>query len=301
MFASEELDPDNYLAVTVDKHERLQMLESPKIVFVGDSSLAFGLDAKHIEETLNIPTSNMGLHAALGLEFTFKEIGGTIQKNDIVILSAHYYPNDVDINQGVICHTLDFHPILKQKIVRYPLDGIRLDLICKVKRIRRYALNKRAGATLVPADDVALVSETPPTVFGYSKSSFTAYGDIVDVLYEHSEINFEAELPDMHKVSQWKTMRQIQKLQRYVEKQGASLYFVFPPYPKSKYEQNSVLIEQFADTLRNKTGIKILGSPVAATFSNDMFFNSDYHLTSFGKKEYTNRIIELLRNSFVDN
>jgi len=50
--------------------------------------------------------------------------------------------------------------------------------------------------------------------------------------------------------------------------------------------------------LRKNTDMNILGSPMSFTFSDDSFFNSDYHLTSFGKKEYTKRIIGLLKSSF---
>ncbi|PIY92208.1 MAG: hypothetical protein COY70_04570 [Candidatus Magasanikbacteria bacterium CG_4_10_14_0_8_um_filter_42_12] len=296
LFAREELDPDNYLATTIDKHARLNSMESPKIIFVGDSSLAFGLDAKTIEGALQRPTSNMGLHAALGLEFTFKEIGDTINKNDVVFLSFHYYPNDMDINQGVICHTLDFYPRLKQRIVTNPLDGLRLDLICKIKRIRRYIVNRRAS--LVPNEGESLVVEGSLEVFSYARSSFTEYGDVRDSLYKTSEINFEGASQDMNIVSQWKTIREIQVFSKHVQSHGASIYFVFPPYPKSKYEYNSEFIEKFADMLRKNTDMNILGSPMSFTFSDDSFFNSDYHLTSFGKKEYTKRIIGLLKSSF---
>jgi len=300
LFTREELDPDNYLAATIDKHERLNSLQSPKIIFVGDSSLVFGLDAKRIEEELHMPVSNMGLHAALGLEFTFRELGDTIHKNDVVVLVSHYYPNDEDINQGVICHTLDFYPSLKQKIVHNPLDGIRLDIMCNIKRMRRYLVIKHAQLVSSSLDTVTSTTDVSPAVFQYARSSFTPYGDIVDILYEHSEVHADASSPDMVRTSQHQTMSDIRAFSTYVHKQGAFLYFVYPPYPESKYAQNVDRIGMFADMLQHDTDMKILGVPRDTVFSDELFFNSDYHVTSFGKREYTDKVIELLENIIVE-
>ena len=45
----------NYQAVLIDKNERLCSIEGPKIVLVGNSNLAFGIDSAAIEEAFGMP------------------------------------------------------------------------------------------------------------------------------------------------------------------------------------------------------------------------------------------------------
>ena len=56
----------NYQASLIDKVERLESIEEPKIVLIGDSNLAFGIDSEKIEEGHGIPVVNMGLHGGFG-------------------------------------------------------------------------------------------------------------------------------------------------------------------------------------------------------------------------------------------
>ena len=60
---------DNYNASLLDKVERLNNIHEPKIVLLGNSNLAFGIDSQMIEDELNMPVVNMGLHGSLGNAF----------------------------------------------------------------------------------------------------------------------------------------------------------------------------------------------------------------------------------------
>ena len=58
----------NYQASLIDKVQRLESIHEPKIVLIGDSNLAFGIDSEKIEEAFDMPVVNMGLHGGLGNE-----------------------------------------------------------------------------------------------------------------------------------------------------------------------------------------------------------------------------------------
>lgn len=55
-----------YTAALVDKIDRLKSIKEPKIIILGDSNLAFGINSKIIEEELKMPVINMGLHGGIG-------------------------------------------------------------------------------------------------------------------------------------------------------------------------------------------------------------------------------------------
>lgn len=60
---------DNYDAALTDKVDRLKGIKEPKIILVGDSNLAFGINSQRIEEELEMPVVNLGLHNVLGNAF----------------------------------------------------------------------------------------------------------------------------------------------------------------------------------------------------------------------------------------
>ena len=71
-------DPNNYLASSIDKHYRLDSLGSPRLILVGGSNLAFGVDSKYMEQRLGMPVVNMATHAGLGMDFILSEVEPTI-------------------------------------------------------------------------------------------------------------------------------------------------------------------------------------------------------------------------------
>ena len=79
-----------YAAATIDKHNRLAQQPSPRIVFVGGSNLAFGLDSAAIERSLGYNTVNMGLDLSLGLDFMLREIEPLLERGDVVVVSPEY-------------------------------------------------------------------------------------------------------------------------------------------------------------------------------------------------------------------
>lgn len=60
---------DNYDVALIDKVERLKGITEAKIILVGDSNVAFGINSEKIEEELGMPVVNLGLHGALGNAF----------------------------------------------------------------------------------------------------------------------------------------------------------------------------------------------------------------------------------------
>jgi hypothetical protein len=65
---------DDYLAASLDKEYRLATLPGPRVVFVGGSNVAFGLDSAIIERWTGRRSVNMGLYVNLGLPFMLDEV-----------------------------------------------------------------------------------------------------------------------------------------------------------------------------------------------------------------------------------
>lgn len=99
-----------YNAALIDKVERLRSIDGPKIVLIGDSNLAFGIDSKKIEEALDMPVVNMGLHAGLGLAFHEEMAKLNVCKGDIYIICHSSYTDSGGIADKVLAwNTIENH------------------------------------------------------------------------------------------------------------------------------------------------------------------------------------------------
>lgn len=80
-----------YSSSLLDKVERLEMIDEPKIVLIGNSNLVFGIDSGQLEQAFAMPVVNMGLHSGLGNSFHEQFIKGNINKGDIIIIAHTDY------------------------------------------------------------------------------------------------------------------------------------------------------------------------------------------------------------------
>ena len=78
---------DTFVGELNEKVERLNSIDEPKIVVVGGSSVAFGLDSALLEKYTGMPVVNFGLYAALGTKVMLDLSRGGIKEGDIVILA----------------------------------------------------------------------------------------------------------------------------------------------------------------------------------------------------------------------
>ena len=76
-----------FTASLVDKYERLNSINEQKIVFVGGSSLPFGLRSDLIESELDMKVVDLGVYAALGTKVMMKISLTNLNSGDIVILA----------------------------------------------------------------------------------------------------------------------------------------------------------------------------------------------------------------------
>ena len=73
----------SFYMASADKHRRLENLPAPRIIFIGGSSMAFGMDSGLVGKKLGLNPVNMGLNAAVGLEFMLQEVEPFLRRGDV--------------------------------------------------------------------------------------------------------------------------------------------------------------------------------------------------------------------------
>ncbi|WGL15243.1 hypothetical protein PVT68_10720 [Microbulbifer bruguierae] len=64
--------------------------DSPKLLIVAGSNSLFGIFSNELEENFNLPTTNFGIHAGLGLRYLLERSKRSLDKGDIVYLPLEY-------------------------------------------------------------------------------------------------------------------------------------------------------------------------------------------------------------------
>lgn len=278
----------NMLYVLPDKYAKLSETQHKegRIIFIGGSNLAFGLDTKKINQTLDRPVINMGVHAGLGLKFMIDDIKPYVKKDDIIIIVPeypHFYKKSPSTFLGqdeLLTVIFDVAP-----------HGVKYisatQFISLIQFIPRYVGNKYYYFTIQllkgnksgPKQDIV-----------YRKSAFNEYGDIVAHLEMQNEAFSAIEKND------YKTDRHVIKYLNsfydYSRSKDAQVYLIFTPFQETSYNNSIKSINNIQEMIDRELKIEVIGPPERYKMSDSLFFNSIEHLNQEGRAIRTQKIIE---------
>ena len=101
---------NTYLAATIDKHHAAETVDGGRLLIVGGSSAAFGIDSNALASELRRRPINLALHAGLGLDFMLNEARDVMQPGDVVVLSLEYDHLFCDTTDLTTMQLLEFRP-----------------------------------------------------------------------------------------------------------------------------------------------------------------------------------------------
>ena len=285
---------DNYLAAVLEKDRLIRNTPSPKIILVGGSNLAFGIDSKAMQDSLGIKVVNMGLYAKLGLRYMLAQVKPYIKHGDIVIVVPEYDQFYGDFANGD--NTLNT-ALLYAPADRIP-DFIRsysiVDVVLRprVENARRSFL--RAAAAAVGREKQFFPPDTNPV---YNRHSFNEFGDVVshrDKKGLNPDSIFVKPLPPMKDFNR-QTLSDLNSIAEKARTEKAHAYFMFPSYIDRSYVINVAAIDSLNRRLSSAMKMPIIGGPKDFVYPKNYFFDTRYHLTWPARAVRTAKMIEELR------
>ncbi|MBE5882526.1 MAG: hypothetical protein E7289_09540 [Lachnospiraceae bacterium] len=265
----------NYQASMLDKVERLKSTEGPKIVLIGNSNLAFGIDSAMIEESFGMPVVNMGLHGGVGNAFNEQAAKYNVDEGDIYIVSHTNY-DDADIikNPMLAWITIENHKELYPLIRAKDWPDMVMAYPTYLKKCLTFWRTETGNG------------ETNDT---YRRSAFNEYGDIY---YPRPEtaggIDFSA--VTINHINET-TAQRLNELNAYLAERGATM--LVAAYPVAVYEKTPSA-RQYYEMGREMS--EALDCPVISDFRDYMldkayFFDAHTHLTDEGTRLRTEQLI----------
>jgi hypothetical protein len=277
-------DFSSYNAAIIDKHSKLENTPGPRIILVGGSNVAFGIDSEAIQNRFNMPVINMGLHAGQGLKFMLDDLKDNVKDNDIILVIPEY-------EQFYGCYGLyKGSPVLLDTLTVYP-KGIRylddLSQIINVLDRTPKFLKDRWNR---------LTTQSPPSHGPiYSRDAFNQYGDVISHLDQApQDITHLELLPKGYAMIEidGKVIDLLNQFAINANKKNAKVYFVHPCIPEKQYLENINAISTFQEYLLQTSDFQILSTPTNYVYPQEYFFDTIYHLNSRGRLERTKRLIE---------
>ena len=277
--------PDNSLFASHDKHQRLESLSSPKIVLVGGSNLPFGIKSEMIEEAMGLPVVNMGLHAGLGMNFILSEVEEDIHKGDVVVVSLEYH----HFLSSTMYNGEDVLAALLFDVNRNCISCVKFgQWMAMIPNICLYASKKLINISSPKVDDFEDL---------FTRESFNEYGDEV-AHYGLASTVHSGDKPELSKSVYKKSIKRLVEFCDFVESKGATFVLVACPYPESQYILDEEAIGHIEEELLS-AGLSFSIKPQDCVFPDSLMFNSFFHLSGFGAKVRTKKLIDVLNKERI--
>ena len=270
-----------YLGAFDEKYLRLHDAEGKKLIFIGGSSLPFGLRSDLIGEELagEYEVINFGLYATLGTKVMMDMAKDAISEGDIVVLcpelneqtySLYFNPEaTLQATNGISRMNLKL-PLSNQISLAYSYFGYAFDKIS-------YAIN----------------GDAPDPVGIYRADSLNWYGDICvdrpnNVMNNGYDSNME--IYTTEDLLDEEFIDYVNDYAAYVKEVGATMYFNYSPVNALAIRSSKNARAEFEKLLGERLDCELLGTIEDYIIDERYFYDTNFHLNSAGAVYFSNML-----------
>lgn len=272
---------NTFVGVLDEKFERLNSIEEDKIVIIGGSSVAFGVDSALIEEYVGMPTVNFGLYATLGTKLMLDLSKSAVKSGDVIIVAPELDAQTLSLyfNTESTLQAMDGN----WSMARYVDSDNFFSLV--------------GGMWNLAANKLSYMKTGAPAPDGvYSAESFNEYLDISypreeNAMHLYYDPNAIINL-DKSIVSKEFT-DYLNDYISYCEFRGATVYFSYCPMNElavvdSSYEN----LSEFEEYLKENINCEFISSIEDYVLEAEYFYDTNFHLNDYGKTKHSVNLIK---------
>lgn len=295
-------EPDSLLTAHVDKMERLRETPSPRVVVVGGSNVAYGIDSGRLEAALARPVVNLGVAGGLGLRFLLDEVGPWLGPGDLVVLSPEYAQFDRDYFGGRALGRLVVGSCSRCAL-RLSAPRQWWGILRSANAELYVAFQQRILRRVADWTGLPLAQPSTRNPRRYERAGFDARGDYVGHL--DGKPSFEEGLDfwltswcDFEELRFYEAgARGINAFHRAAREAGAQVVMSFPPLPEPVFRRLESPIAVLHERLRRDLRLELLDEPAAQVYPASAFFDHPHHLAAAARTARTESILRALRRS----
>lgn len=282
---------DTFMGELKYKQALLKQTQGSRIVLVGGSGAAFGVDSALLEAAFpEYRVVNYGMYAALGTAVMLDLSEDLIREGDIVILMPEQESQALS----------DF---FDPAVMWQGVDGA-YGLLSDLSRDQ---LTKMAGQFpyFAARKMTYFLEGQPPQPQGvYSRASFNAYGDVASPLCAQNIMagGFDSATPIRFETDMV-TEGFLERVNRYakvLKDRGATVWYGFCPMNRLAMEEDAD-VDGFYQDLQEKLVFPLLGDPNNSILDPEWFYDTNFHLNTSGKTVYTRILIRSIKAMLGDS
>lgn len=281
---------DTYYGQLREMYQKLRQTEGKKIVIIGTSSVAFGVDSALLTEELR----------SCGLDYTVCNFGlyGTLGTKVMLDLSRAY------IGEGDI---VIFAPELDSQVMSLYFSGTETWYAIENDMDMFWAIpDKGSLMGSYPgyvAQKVSFLQSGKASGSGvYARASFDENGDL---RYEDRTQNVMTGGTDLNNPIVFSTDLITEEYAQYLNEyyaqisgRGAQMWYSFAPMNEDAISSSQEEIDKFCDLLLDSLDFEILGDPYRSVYEKEWFYDSNYHLNESGMVCRTLQLAEEIKTKF---
>ena len=293
-------DGNNYPLVTLDKHARLAATGKPKVVLVGGSNLAYGIDSALIEKATGRYTVNMGMNGYLGVRFMLEEIKPGLNANDLVVLSFEYdsfYKTVDGAGKDLLMVTKTRLESLSALTLGQAYDvasTIPYAAQKKVLRVMSDVIRGAKSAAVGPAHNDGQVTPDQIVASVETREGFNDFGD----LESHLEIDWPYGREDGLDLTALGIDPEVVDLlaafSEAMKARGVNVVISYCPLLRRFYDAHRDTITDLHTRLQ-AAGMTIPLPPDAFVYDAPLFFDTVYHLNAKGREIRSTKLASSLK------
>ena len=273
---------ESYLAASIDKQSLVATQASPRLILIGGSSLAFGVDSARIAAACGRKPVNMGLNGALGLKFMLAQVEPFVRPGDWILIAPEYQQfARTSARSEMLANILEIDPGNARL-----LGGAEWSELFDRGFIQRFG--RMARAVIGRPSHVLRRESTERTRTVYRRGAFNANGDVVAHLTAKAKRISAAEFQFRYREDlARRTIAQLNQFAAMAQARGARVWFSHPPLPREVFAANCEELLRLETTLKAGLAFPRLDEAEELLFPLDHFFDTWYHLGAPGVEERT--------------
>jgi len=273
-------DGNDYAKASVLKHSALNRDVPRKIVLVGGSNLAFGIDSTIIRETTGCPVVNMGMNGYFGPKFMLSEARPNLRPGDVVVIAweyDNYYKTIEGASDDLLMVTkanpntfayLDLSQIAGV-IGRYPYVAQQ-----KILRLMTWARSMFKPKTKAAGPSIEEIE---------SLAGFTKDGDLTSHLGVQWTEAREQGIDLVNTPPNRDIIPLMVDFVTDVEKRGVAVMISFTPVIRDFYATQRREIDRVSAELSSNPKLKVPRPASEFVFPSNQHFDTVYHLNAEGR------------------
>ncbi len=274
---------DTFVGEVGEKYELLNSTKGEKLVVIGGSSVAFGLDSAALEREIDMPVVNFGLYANLGTKLMLDLSRSGIGEGDVIVVAPEM--ND---------QTLSLY--FNSETTMQALDG-NFGMLSSIDKENYEALIGASWGFAADKLGYIISGDVPENTGAYSKQWFNYYGDNVydrpynemSTVTKNITLDFKYDEDDGVTSEYEEFIDYLNEYVKFCTGKGATVYFSFPPMNEASLsdyntEEN---IYAFYDNLCSSLYCRVISNINDYIMDEGYFFDSEFHLNNAGVKVRT--------------